>query len=227
MSLPTDPIQVFIGYDSRQPCAHMVAYSSILRRCSVPVMVTPLRIETLPITRTSLTQFTFSRFLVPHLCGYRGRAVFMDSDVLVLADLAELVAHADPLAPVSVVKNPKHQFEWPSVMVFNNNLCRALTPDYVQNGDPFSFEWARGHIGELPDCWNHLVGYSEPRPDAKLVHFTQGIPCFPETGDVEYAGRWKKEFNFLNSTVSWKDIMGQSVHAKPVLERLAAKAGAG
>ena len=41
------------------------------------------------------TQFAFTRFLVPHLMGYEGRAVFMDCDMLVLDDIARVVGAAD------------------------------------------------------------------------------------------------------------------------------------
>jgi hypothetical protein len=36
------------------------------------------------------TGFSFYRFLIPRLCGYEGRALYLDADMLVFADLAEL-----------------------------------------------------------------------------------------------------------------------------------------
>jgi len=36
------------------------------------------------------TEFSFSRFLVPYLCGYEGKAIFMDGDMLCRSDIAEL-----------------------------------------------------------------------------------------------------------------------------------------
>jgi hypothetical protein len=48
-------------------------------------------------------------------------------------------------------------------------------------------------IGALPDRWNHLVGYSAPRPDAALVHYTLGGPYFAEYRDCEYAAEWFAE----------------------------------
>lgn len=213
-------MRVFIGYDPRQPLAYTVCQSSIFRRASRPVAITPLVLKQLPITRRGLTEFTYSRFLVPHLCGYEGTAVFLDADIIVLDDIHKLVSAADPEAAVSVVKNVR-QFEWPSVMVFNNALCKQLTPEFIERGEPFAFGWA-SKIGALPPEWNHLVGYDMAEKEPKLLHYTQGIPCWPETAGCEYAQNWHGEHSFMNSSVAYKDLMGSSVHDKHVKARLKA-----
>lgn len=213
------PVKVFIGFDPRQPIALQVLSHSIYRRSSGPVSITPLVLRQLPIKRQGLTEFTYSRYLIPYLCDYQGVGVFLDADMLVLGDIYELVYLRDK-APVSVVKC-KLKFEWSSMMVFNNDLCRQLTPEYVESGQPQGLEWS-DPIGEIPPEWNHCVGYDEPREGAKLVHFTQGIPCFPETRTSEYAKQWMDELKACNSTVSWDEIMGDSVHALPVRQRMTA-----
>jgi len=174
----------------------------------------------MPIKRRGLSDFTYARYCVPFLSGYKGRSIFMDADMLCLADVHDLLGLADPLAAVSVVKN-KMRFEWTSLMVFNNAACLRLTPEWIDHKDtaPQSLSWA-GEVGELPSEWNHLVGYDAQRADAKLVHFTQGIPVFPEVEDCEYSEEWRLEHRAMNSTVSWKEIMGDSVHAQPVIRRL-------
>jgi hypothetical protein len=158
---------------------------------------------------------------VPLLCGYEGYALFVDGDVLCRADIYEMLEVADPEPAVSVVVNKDHKlaYERPSVMLFNCAKCQALTPEYIETGNPQTLEWA-GSIGELPAIYNVLVGYDEPDPIAKIVHFTQGIPCFPETKDSPFAEEWMAEHRMMNGTVSWAQIMGRSVHAQPVLERL-------
>src|SRR6185503_17813923 len=141
------------------------------------------------------TQFSFSRFLVPFLCGYEGWALFTDCDMLVLDDIAKLWALRDERYAVQVVKHvhvPKEDVKflgavqtryekknWSSVMLMNCAKCTALTPDYVNNASGLElhqFKWLAGDhlIGELPPRWNHLVGFDPPRPDAGLVHFTTG-----------------------------------------------------
>lgn len=212
-------MRIFIGFDPRQPLAYTVCQSSIIRRASKPVEITPLVLSALaPFNRRGLTEFTYSRFLVPQICGYLGDALFLDADIIVLDDIYKLLEDRGPLASVHVVQNAR-EYEWASVMLFTNPMCRKLTSEYVTNSNPFLMEWPAS-IGDLPSHWNHLVGYDPPRTDAKIVHFTQGIPCWPETDGCEYTKQWKEEVLWATGTVSWTKLMGKSVHAKSVLARL-------
>lgn len=214
-------LRVFIGFDPRQPIAYNVAQFSVIRNASEPVSITPLVLDQLPIERRGLTDFTFSRFLVPYLSGFEGVSVFMDPDMVVGGDIYELDGLVRNGAPVHVVKD-QPRFEWPSMMVFNNAKCTDLTPEYVddESNSLFDFGWA-DEIGDLPSEWNYCIGYAAQK-DAKLYHYTQGIPCWPETADLE-PEHWDKEFKMANSTVSWKELMGNSIHAEPVISRMRAK----
>lgn len=203
-------MRIFIGFDRRQPVALNVLQSSIYRRASRPVQITPLVIDQLPISRKGLTEFTYSRFLVPWLCNYQGTALFLDADMLVLSDICELFDLFDESHAVQVVKN-KQRFEWPSLMLFNNAECRQLTPEFVETSqDLFKMEW--GDVGELPKKWNYCVGYDEAIPWASLVHFTKGIPVWDETSGCQYAEHWHKERRFMMSTCSFEELMGKSIH---------------
>ncbi len=218
-------MRVFIGVDPRQYVAATVLAHSIWSRASGPVSITQLHLNQLPIKRQGLTSFTFSRYIPPYLCGYIGKSLFMDADMLCLGDVYELADICDKQdAPVCVVKNPQFAFEWPSLMYFDNEKCRNLTPKFIEEGQPQMLKWAE-KIGEIPATWNHLVGYDRTRKDAKNVHFTQGIPYFPETRDGEYSKEWNDELYAATSTVPWAEIMGGSVHAGPVLERLKKRGG--
>jgi hypothetical protein len=212
-------LRVFIGFDERQPIAYTVAALSVQVNSSKPVAVTPLIYRQLPPTRTGLTSFTFCRYLVPYLCNYEGNALFMDADVLCMGDITELPwdsKYAVSVVPHDTVMKRNQRvsvrFERPSVMLFNNTRCTALTPEYITTGKPQSLEWADS-VGELPPEWNYLVGYNTGG-GAKLAHFTQGIPCFDETKDDEYAKEWMEMLRLGHSTVSWEEIMGPSVHAQ-------------
>jgi hypothetical protein len=211
-------LRIFIGYDERQAAAYNVCRFSIERRSSVPVAITPLKLDTLPLKREGLTRFTFSRFLVPYLCGYEGWALFMDSDFLVLGDVREFedLAFMASTAAARVSQNEK-RFEWASLILFNcgHPANRILTPQYVATAnDLHRLSWLKDdRIGDISRCWNHLVGYDQPRPDAKAVHFTQGLPIFPETEGSEYAEQWRAEHKAMNSTKPWQETMGNSVHA--------------
>ena len=178
-----------------------------------------LDIKTLPIQRRGLTAFTYSRYLVPWLCDYEGWGLFLDSDMLVMSDITELFEMANEEHSVMVVKN-QMRFEWPSLMLFNAEKCKTLTPKYVENyASPQDFMWANGKVGELPDVWNHCVNYDLKKP-AKLAHYTQGMPIWFETKDSEYAQEWMDEMKDMERICQWKDLMVASVHAKPVLENM-------
>lgn len=208
-------LQVFVGYDSHETVAFHVAAFSVMRRSSVPVSITGLRREQLPITRPpeGSTEFTFSRFLVPWLCGYKGAAVFMDCDVLCRVDIADIFDGISDYHAVAVVKHdyvPKsdrkfldkeqqayQRKNWSSVMVFNNPLCALLTPEYVNNATGLQlhqFKWIRDwQIGALDKSWNHLVGEYHPNPNSRIAHFTLGTPCFKKYRNCEFADEWFKE----------------------------------
>lgn len=212
---------IFIGYDSRQPVAFEVLASSIVRRARKPVAITPLVLSTLPITRRGLTEFTFSRYLVPWLADYRGVSLFLDGDMLALADVNDLFDMWNG-ETVAVVQGDAGRFEWPSLMLFGNARCRALCPEYIEapKSRPHDFSWA-SDITALPREWNHCIGYDTRRPDARLVHFTMGLPCFPETMGSEYGAEWRAEAQAAIATPDWASMMGGSVHAGR-LGRLAA-----
>jgi hypothetical protein len=88
------PIPVFIGYDPHERAAVNVLIDSLYQHSSQPLALTPIVARQLEGTyrrerdpRQS-TEFSFSRFLVPHLMGYQGWAIFMDCDMLVRGDIA-------------------------------------------------------------------------------------------------------------------------------------------
>lgn len=115
--------RIYIGFDSREPDAYLVAESSLRRRAKSPVSVTPLnghRLAESGLLRRPMdtrgnrfdflsgapcsTEFAISRFLVPIL-AQTGWALFVDSDVVFLGDVGELFALADPDYAVMVVKH--------------------------------------------------------------------------------------------------------------------------
>jgi hypothetical protein len=163
-----------------------------------------------------LTDFTYSRFLVPWLCGYRGQALFLDSDMVVTGNVAELFFKFQ--ADIALMME-QAEFEWASAIVFNCERCRILTPKFIDTRTNILFDmhWTKT-IAALPQEWNHCVGYAKPGV-AKLYHYTQGIPIWPETRGVEDAPYIAAAKAMLH-TVSWSELMGNSVHAQHVRDRL-------
>jgi hypothetical protein len=93
----TDPIRVFVGADCNN-CdleSQAVLEYSIRKHTTRPVEITWMQqAETGPWsgwqTASARTPFTHYRWSIPAVCGYDGRAIYMDSDFLVLSDIGEL-----------------------------------------------------------------------------------------------------------------------------------------
>jgi hypothetical protein len=212
-------LRVFVGFDKRQPIAFHVAMQSIIEYANNPTAVIPLKIEALPIVRRGLTPFTYSRFLVPWLCDFEGTALYIDSDFMARADIEGLFLKNKGHAVHVVPRETNLKFEMASMMLFNCSKCQILTPGYVSSADGLhQLKWTDdiGHIGKE---WNHLVGYDDPNPQARLVHYTQGLPCFPKTQNDEFADEWRSFAKSCISTQSWESLMGHSVHAPHVINR--------
>jgi hypothetical protein len=220
-------LQVYIGYDPREAVAYDTLAHSIRRRASIPLSIKPLVQKELREAGlyargrgpTESTEFSLTRFLVPALAGYRGWSIFMDCDMLCRADIAELFAARQPDKAVMVVKHdyvPKTQRKfldqvqtkyerknWSSLMLFNNERCRGLTPAYVNSATGLELhrlKWVDDAlIGGLPKAWNWLVTEYDHDPAAKLVHYTLGGPWFDEYRDCDYAAEWFAEHDLLKS----------------------------
>ena len=218
-------IRVFIGYDDNESVAYHVLSHSILRHASQPVAITPVAKRHMQgfysRERSTIesTDFSFTRFLVPHLSGYTGWSVFMDCDTLLTTDIAELFALRDEQFAVMCVKHDyvarddikflgatQTKYEkknWSSVMLFNNEQCQALTPQVVANETGLflhQFKWLadESQIGALPPTWNYLVGEMTMPETPKLIHFTLGGPYFASYRECEHADLWFAEQALMN-----------------------------
>jgi len=88
------PVRVFVGADRSQALAVKVLEHSIKRHASLEVVIIPM--VDLPIRppkdirNSQRTGFSFSRFCIPEMAGYAGKAIYMDADMLVLKDIKSL-----------------------------------------------------------------------------------------------------------------------------------------
>ena len=223
-------INIFIGYDSKEKAAFSTLTYSILKNSTKPVAITPIALNNIKDDfvreRNSLssTEFSFSRFIIPHLMNYQGWAVFMDCDMLMRTDINELWRQRDDKYAVQVVKHnyvPKHNKKflgqtqtaydkknWSSVMLMNCKKCTQLTPDYVNKASGLElhqFKWLESDdlIGSIDKTWNWSVGEYEYNPEAKNIHFTEGGPWFKDYENVDYAKEWF-EYYFESGTVQIK-----------------------
>lgn len=93
--MPSDEvIRVYVGVDRSQLLAVPVLEYSIKRHTTAQVEVIPML--DLPVPKPKdprngqRTGFSFSRFCIPKLAGYTGKAIYMDADMMVFKDIREL-----------------------------------------------------------------------------------------------------------------------------------------
>ena len=222
-------MNIYVGYDSRnrgQEFAYEVCKRSILNNnTSRPpanwASVIPLKLEDLRCNNLywrkddpkQSTEFTYSRYLVPHLNRYEGYAVFCDSDFLWQCDVSELLSFIDENKAVSCVQHSYTECEsstkmdglaqewyprknWSSLMVFNCSHpdCKNLDLEAVNTRSPkylHRMEWTSDkNIGSIPIDYNYLVVYYDNVDSPRALHFTDGGPWHKDYRDVQYGDKW-------------------------------------
>lgn len=90
----TETIRVFIGTDPSQLGAAEVLRQSILEKSSLPVDIKTMENLRIPepkdARQSQRTGFSFARWAIPELCNYNGKAIYIDADMFVFADIKEL-----------------------------------------------------------------------------------------------------------------------------------------
>ncbi len=169
--------------------------------------------------------FTMSRFLIPALCDFAGTAIFADgADMVCRGDLADLDALRDPQYAVQVVKHDyvsRHDRKyrgtrmearnemyprknWCSLMLINcaHPAWREMTPGAVARWTLAELLQLRflpdALVGSLPLQWNWLCDEYGPSSDAKILHWTAGIPGFPAYADAPMAPAWRSAHERMN-----------------------------
>lgn len=206
------PLHIFIGYDPREAVAYHTCVQSIIENTKDPkrLQITPIRGD----RRDGSNDFIYARFLVPYLCGFRGEALFLDGDMIVRGDIADLmdsgVPHGKALAvvqhedyktkyPTKYLGNTNQNYprkNWSSVIFWrcDNYAHRVLMPEFVAKREGsylHRFGWLKDNaIGSLGDEWNRLVLEQPVTDNDRILHFTVGTPCFPEYENCEGSDEW-------------------------------------
>jgi hypothetical protein len=241
-------MRVFVGSDRTQAFAIRVLEHSIRRHTRAPVEVIPM--IDLPVREPKdprqgqRTGFSFSRFCIPKLCGYSGKAIYMDADMLVLGDLAELwnipfdgakiviqqeVKHQD--TSTDKVGAPKKRQKQCAVMLID---CARVDWDIDKIVDGldqrrFTYEELMHDLCILQESeikygvpfeWNSLEHLDST---TRLIHFTDMFtqpwvsPINPN-GDI-----WLDEVRLMldDGTVAWREIVEEVRlgHFRPTLLR--------
>lgn len=222
-----ETLQVYIGFDTRnygQTLAYEGCKRSILDNLNKEIYnveIHQLNLNELinkgVMTRQhdplAATEFTYTRFLVPYLNNYQGRALFCDSDFIWKCCVSEAFNYLQNNQAVACVQHdytphatvkmdgraqtvyPRKN--WSSMLVYNcqHPSTQKLTLEAVNTQSPAWLHrllWADdSEIGEIPYQYNYLVGYYDT-DDARVYHYTDGGPWHPGYEDVQYGEYWRQ-----------------------------------
>jgi lipopolysaccharide biosynthesis glycosyltransferase len=115
MTNRADKVRIYVGADRSQALAVTVLEYSIKRHASLAIELVPML--DLPIRQPkdpknfSRTGFSFSRFCIPKLAGYKGKAIYLDADMLVFKDIRPLWEIPFDGAKVIIQREVKHEEE--------------------------------------------------------------------------------------------------------------------
>ncbi|HKX45195.1 MAG TPA: PqqD family peptide modification chaperone [Planctomycetota bacterium] len=186
-----EPVRIFVGTDPKQKRAEIALEESIRRTITGPYEITWMNHGLgglwadwkigrergkLPLNGDAgwATEFTGYRFAVPEAAGFRGRAIYLDVDMLALRDLRELFDSEMPrpwmTTPncTSVILVDCEHFRdrkwWPRVkhlrrMVSVKQKCTGILKE-------------RDLVGYLDPNWNCLDGKGFRRGETGILHFT-------------------------------------------------------
>jgi len=184
-----DTIRVFIGTEPNQWLPKEVLRWSIKRRTAAQVEFHELKYIPLNLKIKKYGGFAFYRFSIPEMCQYEGRAIYLDADTMLLADIQELyqleMGEHGALACRRSAENEGGRYT--GVMLLNAaKLKHWKLSDWVEavNKNPALYNetlWATPEglngrdFGDLPDTWNQLDRCDET---TKIMHYTD-IPRKP------------------------------------------------
>jgi ubiquinone/menaquinone biosynthesis C-methylase UbiE len=225
------PIKIFVGTQEEQMLGVKVLEYSIKKYASMPVEVIPLfaavRQAGIKIPEPQdpqikpRTPFSFQRFTIPALKNYRGRAIYLDSDMQVFRDIKELWLLPFNSADLLSVREPEDSKRAPqfSVMVMNCEQLQWDIVDLVRDLEQgrwtykqFVLEMAPANkISDvIPTEWNDLERYTEGK--TALTHYTDMDSQPWLNTDNSIAWVWCKElFNAIEDGFISEEFLREEV----------------
>lgn len=134
------------------------------------------------VTRSWATPFSALRWGIPAACGYQGRSIYMDSDMIACADIGELWDQPIPDDKALLMSADGAS----CVMLMDNARMQAIVGDVGPlKRDPQVYRHLRGrvaaHAGAFEGLWNCRDGIGSNHvtdQQVKILHYTR-IPTQP------------------------------------------------
>jgi len=218
-------IKIFVGTSEVELIALKVLEHSIKRHTKDVVEVTKIDNSLAPEPPDArflpYTNFSFGRFVIPQLTNYEGRAIYLDSDMIVFKDITELWNTPFVNAKILIEKtNPLSDKEkTTAVMLMDCSKLPWKIESIISNfGKEYDYEELMsmkpllddGDISDsLPIGWNSLDHFNE---ETRLLHYTK-IKTQPWVYPCHKLGKlWVDELKMmLDSGVIDADLIKQQV----------------
>lgn len=181
-----EPIKIFVAASKSERLPSKVLEYSIRRRASMNVEMNIIGdcYRDIPEPKHHKNQprtpFSFQRFLIPELCQYRGRAIYLDSDMLVFDDIKKMWVNCFKDCEIATARNEDENSRHPqfSVMLLNCKKLDWRIEDIVDqlNAGQLTYEslmYEMKIARTLPLIsaeWNSLEKFDAGR--TKLLHYT-------------------------------------------------------
>ena len=196
-------IPIYIGTEPIQWLPTEVLKYSICKRTEAKPLFNCLEGIQLNLHNKMYTGFSFYRFCIPQLCGYEGRAIYLDADMVVVGDIVELY-ELEMEQPALARPHEEGKRWYTSCMLLDCGrlnhwkpkewvaLINAGLASYgaTMNGDVGGLNY--NDFGAMPQNWNHLDHYNA---ETKLLHYTN-VPTQPwKRGGHPHRDVFLKELN--------------------------------
>ena len=233
-------IKVFVGGTEEHDLPIKVLEQSILTRTNEPCTVYSIHEElkarnrTIPVPRDKrqrpVTSFSFHRFMIPELCSWQGKGIYLDSDQLVQHDIAEMWN-----TPFPDGANVLTTGGWQSaVMLIDCEKARWNIDDLVDKMN--RGEMGYRHLMNLRHSFASVAGALDPRWNCKdkpepngcfLMHYTHMRMQPWLTIKHPYGPLWVSELrkHLALGTITNEDVLASvdSSHVRPSLAILAGR----
>jgi len=148
-----------------------------------PPVLAPLSLH---LKYRNQTEFSLYRYLIPELCSFQGRAIYLDSDMICLADIATLfdlpMGQCDFLAKREYADRDGEKMWGLSVMLIDCQRTRFPLPEIFHEIDQGTFTYTEFsqmgkrflarhpyEIGEIDPSWNVFDRAGE---NTRIIHYT-------------------------------------------------------
>lgn len=203
-----EPIRIFVGSDIYNIKAETALKWSILKHTQSPIDFRIMsRFNNDPTwqgwshTGKWATCFSCFRWAIPAACNFQGRAIYLDSDMIVLSDIKGLY---DSDVSKGIATTPKRES---SVMVFDCAKFASLPEfqlDHLKKNAAKTYDYykllrSKDMVSFIDQQWNCLDGDGFSREKTKLIHYTElpTQPWHPAPHKYEYKPHPHKEITDL------------------------------